>query len=141
MIRIVLLSILFLSQILACRKPGQDISLPESDQLYRTWRLARKLYDGQVTTDMYPEKVTFPRDGKFVKEQDTKLKSCCAPVRFEGNGTIIRFIWDTSDPVCALIDCAGSQLQAGVDWHITTLTDTSLVLSGGKTVLEFVPEP
>ena len=87
--------------------------------------------------------VTFPRDGNLLGNQPpTSIASCCSPIAFEGTNTTIRFIWASQTaPVCALVLCALSPLTGGVTWQITTLTNDSLVLTEGKTILVFDAQP
>jgi hypothetical protein len=85
--------------------------------------------------------VSFPRDGSFRGTKPMDARWCCTPIAFKGTDTVIRFIWDTSNPTCALINCRLSPLWDGVDWRITTLTNERLVLTSGKQMLTYEPVP
>ena len=126
----------------ACRENEVGIGLPEVGSLYRTWRLTGTSYDGQATDhEQYIMVVTFPRNGSFRGDQPKDNRWCCMPVAFKGTDTAIRFIWDMSNPSCAVINCRLSPLWAGIDWQITTLTNEQLALTGGKTTLIYEPVP
>lgn len=140
--RVLLLLILLVVSSVACQKDDANIGLPESDVLYRTWRLTGTLYEGQdIDHEQYITVVTFTRDGNFRGTQSKDDRWCCMPVAFEGTDNAIRFIWDTSNPSCALLNCRVSPLWAGVDWRITTLTNKRLVLTGDKMTLTYEPIP
>lgn len=136
------LFLLLLGLLVGCQKKEVGIRLPVSDALYRTWRLTQMSYDGQaVDHEQYITVVTFPRDGSFRGSLPKDNRWCCTPTAFEGTDAAIRFVWDTSNPSCAVINCRLSPLRANVDWQIMTLTDEQLVLTGGKTTLTYEPVP
>ena len=137
-----MLFMVMLSLFVSCHKQDIGTTLPESDELYHSWRLTQKSYEGQILqpVDTYQPVVTFPRDGKFKHgEKDTSW--CCGPFSFEGTNAAIHFNWDIYAPGCATINCRLSEFSGDINWEITILTATSLVLTGGKTVLTFVREP
>lgn len=136
------LALLLLSSSMGCKKNDIDTGLPTAGALYRTWRLTGTSYDGRATDyEQYITVVTFPRNGSFWGDQPKDNRWCCTPISFEGTNAVIRFIWDTSNPNCALLNCRLSPLWAGVDWRIITLTNEWLVLTGGKTTLIYEPVP
>jgi hypothetical protein len=133
---------LFLGLLMGCRDKAVVPGLPTDDALYRTWQLTQVFYDGQpVSGDPFPETVTFPRDGSFRGSLPNDSRWCCSPVSFEGTNKAIRFIWDTSSPICAVINCRLSVLAGNVNWQITTLNPAELVLTGERTILVFKAQP
>ncbi|WP_460981004.1 hypothetical protein [Spirosoma fluminis] len=133
-----LLSLLLLIGLPGCQKNDASV-LPVSDHLYRTWHLIKADIDGTDVTNQYIRIVTFQRDGRFGDGQQGY--NCCAPVSFEGNDSTIRFIWNTSDPICARINCILSPLFNDVTWQISTLTSSKLVLITEKITLVYEPAP
>lgn len=134
-----ILLFLLITSLMGCQKKNVDPVLPANDSLYKTWRLTRVWQDGKFM-DYTPNKfvVTFPRDGNFFGSQSPISEgSCCSPVAFEGTNTTIRFIWVAPASGCATVLCLINPLTGGVTWQITTLNDTSLVLTGGNTILVF----
>jgi hypothetical protein len=135
-----LLVFLFLGSLLACQDKDAAPNLPTIDGLYRSWQLTQVVTNGQsMPLDPVPTVVTFPRDGRFRGGQSNDGRWCCEPVAFVGTNTTIQFIWDTSSPDCALIRCRASVFTADVTWQITTLDDSTLVLTNDKTTLTFDP--
>lgn len=139
------LALLFLLfTLLGCHKEGVESSttpsLPDLDLLYRTWQLTQAVTDGQVQDNSQPPIVTFPRNGDFRGAQPDDINWCCKPSRFETTNSTLRFIYQTSSS-CAAVFCATSHLRGDVIWQITTLTDTSLVLTSDKNKLEFKIKP
>lgn len=84
--------------------------------------------------------VTFPRNGDFRGDQPDDINWCCKPSRFEVTNDTLRFVYQTINS-CAAVFCGVSPLRGGVVWQITTLTQTSLVLTSGKYKLEFEFKP
>lgn len=137
-----LIVLFMLSSLMGCQQKDVGVGLPTADALYRRWQLTQVSYDGQPTDhEQYITVVTFPRDGSFRGNQPKDARWCCRPIAFEGTDAAIRFIWDTSDPICALINCRMSPLWADIDWQITTLTNEQLVLMSDKRTLLFRPSP
>lgn len=139
-----ILLFLLITALAGCQKKDVDPTLPTNDALYKTWLLTQILRDNQFM-DYTQSKfvVTFPRDGNLLGSQpSTSVASCCSPIAFEGTNITIRFIWASrSAPVCALVLCALSPLAGDVTWRIATLTNSSLVLTAGKTMLVFEAKP
>ncbi|WP_020606408.1 hypothetical protein [Spirosoma spitsbergense] len=139
-----ILLFLLITALVGCQKKDINPSLPSNDALYKTWRLSQLVRDNQAMDYSRNEfLVTFPRDGNLLGNQPpNSIASCCSPVAFEGTNTTIRFIWASpSAPICALVLCALSPLSGDVIWRIAALTDTSLVLTAGKTILVFDAQP
>jgi len=131
--------LLLLIALVGCHKKDVEPALPTNELLYRTWQLSQSFYDSKLTLpDQFVDIVTFSKSGYFQEGLPDGTRWCCSPSRFEGNNESIRFIWDTSNPTCAFIDCRASPLTDGVTWQITTLTQTSLVLTRDRVRLEFV---
>ncbi|GAB3490140.1 hypothetical protein GCM10027341_01480 [Spirosoma knui] len=133
-----MLGLLLLIGLLGCQKNEASV-LPASDLLYRSWQLAKADIDGTDVTNQYTRIATFQRNGTFGNGQ--RSSSCCAPVSFEGDDSTLRFIWDTSDPQCALINCKLSPLFGDITWQISALTSDKLVLISEKITLVYEPAP
>lgn len=138
-----ILIFVLLTVFVSCQKKDVAPRLPTNNGLYKTWRLTQIVQGNKsVETTSYNFTVTFPRDGSFTgNAPKNSLAPCCSPVAFEGTNVAIRFIWGTPAPNCASVHCLLSPLSGGVTWQITTLNDTSLILVGGNTLLEFEAQP
>ncbi len=118
-------------------------TLTNPEWLYRSWQLTQVVTDGQTLSPQgYVGTATFRSDGTFGDAQPGAVGyGCCEPVAFELKNSVIKFIWFQSGPGCAKINCISSPLSAETIWQITTLTETSLVLTAGKNKLTFERKP
>ncbi|MBC7571806.1 MAG: hypothetical protein H7319_19060 [Spirosoma sp.] len=141
-----IVSLLLLICLVGCHKEDaaqpapEPVTVPITDLLYRTWQLTRATIDGQVQDNPQQTVVTFPRNGDFRGNQPDDINWCCKPSRFEVANSTIRFIYQTSSS-CAAVSCGISPLIGDVAWQVTTLTETTLVLTNGKNVLTFEIKP
>lgn len=134
--------LLLLSSSVGCQQNEVGIGLPALDKLYRTWRLTKVSYDGQVEPfEQYLTVVTFPRDGRFLRGQQKDYRWCWMPFSFGGTDEVVRFTWDTLYAECGLINGKMSPLRSGIDWQIMTLTEERLVLIGNERMLTYEPAP
>ena len=130
-----LASLFLLIVLLGCQKEGVEAGMTpdpiDPALLYRTWQTTQITTDGQAQDNAQPTVVTLPQDGNIRGDQPDDINWCCKPSRFEVSGNTLKFVYQTVSS-CAAVFCAPSPLRGDVTWQITTLTDTSLVLTSGK---------
>jgi len=135
--------LLLLISLVGCQKDdaGATVSPPDVQLLYNTWQLTQIVVDNKVQDNSISVVVTFPKNGNYRDGLPNDTRWCCTASRYElVDNRSIRFIYQPSAS-CAAVNCLASPLTGDVLWQITTLTETSLVLTEGKTRLVFERRP